>query len=348
MARAIIKLPKDRQYHYINPRTRTVISLVDVVLPEGPIVIKRCNPSKGESFSTASDLTISTQMLWRVANALSSQQPVNLDRVLGASYNTRSALEALIAHTPQFYTCYPGRIEVQNSSTQVKRGHKHIIWVPDKPHEDNKIVEIESKVVISEVPTKEVVYESLEFPELPPGEEIEVKRRHTQIQIALLKIGKSLDFKTWIANNDKGIIYQGKRLVEHDGVIEDLSREALMGLYPKAARAGLLIDCIWFKGDKLIPAVMEVEHTTGITSGLDRMKNFFDQLPELAQTRWVIVAPDEDRERVIKEARKQSYAAMNVRFLSYSSVEELYSLCQRRNFSELPVSFIESFMERCL
>jgi hypothetical protein len=30
-----------------------------------------------------------------------------------------------------------------------------------------------------------------------------IKRRHSQIQIALIKIGEQLGFRTWIAQNDK-------------------------------------------------------------------------------------------------------------------------------------------------
>jgi type II restriction enzyme len=42
-------------------------------------------------------------MLWRLANAIQEDAPINLDRVLGASYNSRSVIESLLAHTPQFY-----------------------------------------------------------------------------------------------------------------------------------------------------------------------------------------------------------------------------------------------------
>src|ERR1700676_836403 len=128
IVRAIGKLPKNRDYNYIAKSTSTKIEVVDVVLPEGPVVIKRYNPSKGEKASTAEHETISAAMIRRVANAISPEFPINIDRILGASYNTRSALEALLAHTPQFQYCYPGRIEVGESSTAIKKGHKHLMW----------------------------------------------------------------------------------------------------------------------------------------------------------------------------------------------------------------------------
>ena len=42
----------------------------------------------------------------RVSNAINPGEPFNIDRILGASYNTRSVLETLIALTPEFYYCY--------------------------------------------------------------------------------------------------------------------------------------------------------------------------------------------------------------------------------------------------
>lgn len=107
LVRAIAALPKDRAYHYPNPRTKTVVHIFDVTLPEGPITIKRYDPSEGGSLATAAPESVSSHMLWRMANALDSQQPINVDRILAGSYNVRSAVEALLAHTPQFHVCHP-------------------------------------------------------------------------------------------------------------------------------------------------------------------------------------------------------------------------------------------------
>jgi type II restriction enzyme len=62
-----------------------------------------------------------------------------------------------------------------------------------------------------------------------------------------------------------------------------------------------------------MPAVFEVEHSTGVTSGLTRMKHFRDQIPPI-DTRWVIVAPDENRNKVYAEANKEQFRDMNVHF----------------------------------
>lgn len=180
------RLHRNRAYNYVNPKTKGLIEIVDITRPEGPITIKRYNPSDGETSSAAKLETISSQMIWRIANAFTPGQPINFDRVLGASYNTRSVLEALIVHTPQFYTCTPGRIETTNASSIVKRGHKHVVWYPDNPHPLGIAGQTAVDVVISEMPNIDAYYESLTLPDTITNEslDIEVQRRMSVSNLA--------------------------------------------------------------------------------------------------------------------------------------------------------------------
>jgi type II restriction enzyme len=345
----INQLDKKINYNYLNPRNKGLIEIVEVEMPEGPIRIKRWDPSKGEISQNKKVETISSELIWRIANAFTQNQPINLDRVLGGSYNTRSVLETLLAHTPQFQFCYPGRIESTGGTPTIKKGHKHLMWSPDNPHKLGVIKETKTEIVISEIPTLEAFYDALVLPtDFKKTElDINIQRRHAQIQVALYFIGHQLDFRTWIAQNDKGILYQNKKLGEFDGIITSLKDEKLMSAYDDAIRAALLIDCIWFKNGKLMPAVMEIEHSTGVTSGLSRMKNFKDKFPPFP-TRYVIVAPDEDRDKVIREANKPQFHDMKTRFFSYSAVEELYALCQKRKLRGVTEEFLDCYMESVL
>lgn len=341
----IAQLPKNFQYPYVNPKTRTHIIVDAVEKPEGPIRIRRFNPAKGESPKNAKLETISGEMLWRVANAARENVPFNLDRILAGSYNTRSALETMLAHTPQFYSCYPGRIELIQDRESIKRGHKHLIWCPNEPHAPGVMAEKEVDMVISEVPGAELVYEAVSISPSPEtGLDIDLQRRHAQIQVALFLIGYQLNYRTWIAQNDKGLLYQNKRICEYPGVISDLRNERLLMAYGEAAQAALLIDCIWFKNGKLMPAVMEVEHSTGVRSGLLRMKKFKDQLPPFP-SRWVIVAPDADRDLVLRECQAPQFHDLDPKFFPYSAVEELYSLCLKRKIRGITEEFLDCFME---
>jgi len=343
---SIMKLKRDVSYDYVNPKTRTKIIVKDIKKPEGPIKILRYNPEKGETPNTAKEESISTQMIWRIANTIVEDKPINFDRILRGSYNTRSALESLLAHTPEFYFSYPGRVETIHSTTEIKRGHKHLIWKPNNPHEIGKIEEISTKIVISEIST-EAFYGELDLEEIKKKDtqiDINIQRRHSQIQLALLMIGIQLGSRVSIAKNDMKIIYQGKYIGQMEGVIKEIDRERLLVSYQDAVRIGSFIDVIWFRNDKFMPAVFEIEHTTGVTSGLSRMKSFHDLIPPI-RTRYVIVAPDEDRNKVYQESSKEQYKELNVNYFPYSGVEELYSLCQRRRIKGVNDEFLDSFME---
>lgn len=223
-------LPNNKVFNYIHSKTSTQIKVVNIVKPEGPISFQRIRPNKGETWQDAKIESISAQMIWRLANAFIPDHPINVDRIFGGSYNTRSALEALLAHTPQFYYCYPGRIESISSNNKIKRGHKHIIWCPNNPHAPNALVEAKVDMVISEVPFTDIVYDSLVLPDEmnKPELDIEMKRRHSQIQIALIEIGQHLGFKTWVAQNDKGIVYKNQKIGEMDGVIASLLKNKIL------------------------------------------------------------------------------------------------------------------------
>ena len=346
----INQLDKRAIYNYISPSNKGQIKIIGMDLPEGPIRIKRWPTKKGKTESTAPVESISSELIWRIANAFNPHQPINFDRVLGGSYNTRSVLESLIAHTPEFYYCFPGRIENKGGHTSIKHGHKHLIWKPDAPHRLGVLEKTDTDIVISEMPALDAFYDSLVLPtDILDSKEldIEVKRRHAQIQIALYFIGKQLNYRTWIAQNDKGIIYDHKKIGTYEGVIADLKDEKLISVYDDAIRAALMIDCIWFKNGRLMPAVMEIEHSTGVTSGLSRMKNFYDKFPPFP-TRYVIVAPDEDRDKVIREASKPQFKELNTRYFTYSAVEELYALCQRRKIRGVTEEFLDCYMEPIL
>lgn len=349
IVRAISCLPKNRDYNYVNSATPWKIRIKEVRTPSGPIIIRRWNPNDGKNYQSVKDESISSKMIWRLANALSENEPLNVDRVFAASYNTRSVLEALIAHTPEFYYCYPGRIMDIDGNSTIEHGHKHLIWLPDEPHENGVLCQKEvQNMAISEIPSHAVVYDNLELPDTMSvdGLDIEVVRRHTQIQIALYLIGLQLGYRTWIAQNDMGINYQGEPLVNQRGIISSLSNDENLVSTFHAEHEARLIDCIWFKNSHFMPAVMEVEHTTGITSGLNRMLGLYNAIPALRDVRYVIVAPDEDRDKVVERINQPQFRCLDARYFAYSSVEELYYICTHRNLHGVNQEFLDCYMEQ--
>ena len=348
IVRAITMLPKNQSYNYINESTHTKISIEEVKLPSGPIFIRRWNPIKGESASDAKVESISMQMITRVANAIELKVPLNIDRLLGASYNTRSALEALLCHTPEFFYCYPGRIDMSSGKPKIKDGHKHIYWDPSTPHQPGKVEEkFLHNLEINEIPAKSVIYNALELPSIDsskPTIDSTEKRLHLHMQMALYEIGCALCLNTYIAKNDQGAKYKGDLLVNHPRIISDLRNIPMVSSFPGAVEAGKLIDAIWFESLN-IPAVFEVENTTGVTSGLTRMLNFKLTLPQYSNMRYIIVAPDELKEKVYNEINKPEFISLHASYLSYSSVSELLALCQSRHLKGVTSSFIETYLE---
>lgn len=345
----INQLPRNIEYNYINARNKGKIEIYDVVLPEGPIKFRRYDASKNQVLAEAKIESISVSMLWVLANAIKEDKPVNIDRVYNGSYNTRSVLETLIVHTPQFYFCMPGRIQVTTNSKEIKKGHKHIVYRPNEPHQNGLLEETHADYQITEI-SHEVVQKGLELSDPVPGDTktIEQKREHARIQIALILIGQQLGFRTWVAQNDRGVEYEGRKLIEMEGVIDRLATEQVVSAYPRAIEAAKLIDCIWFKNGRLMPAVMEIELSTGVTSGLNRMKGFYDTGPNLRDVRWTIVAPDEDREKVLRKAQAEQFRELDSKFFSYSAVMELYSICERRKIRGVNDEFLDCFMEPCI
>lgn len=349
LVHAIGKLPRDIHYQYADTSTPTKLIIERVDYPEGPVIVRRYGTRKNPDVANAQSVSLSSPMIWRLANAMVPGKPINLERVFGSSYNSRSALEALLLHTPEFYSTKLDRLEQKGTTKKVKSGHKHLLYLPDEPHENGVMGRKELDMQVSEV-SFDVIYEgvTLETTRAITGVDIEQERRHAQIQIALVLIGQQLGFRTWVAANDRSIEYAGRRIAEMESVIDQLDAEQVLSAYPEASNAARLIDCIWFRNGRLMPAVMEVEHSTGVTSGLTRMKGFYDLGPALRDIRWTIVAPDELRKKVFDQANLEQFKPMDIRFFPYSAVDELYSLCQRRKPTGITDQFLDCFMERCV
>jgi type II restriction enzyme len=68
------------------------------------------------------------------------------------------------------------RLEVINTKQTVKKGHKHLVYLPNSPHENGKLSEYKANIVISEMKT-EVVYQSVDLETIRPVEGIRLKNQ---------------------------------------------------------------------------------------------------------------------------------------------------------------------------
>ena len=89
------------------------------------------------------------------------------------------------------------------------------MWCPNEPHPLGEMYEKETDIEISEI-TTDIIYELLTVPNAGLDTEIDIniQRQHARIQIYLILIGIKLGFKTWIAQNDRNIVYNNQRIIE--------------------------------------------------------------------------------------------------------------------------------------
>lgn len=183
---------------------------------------------------------------------------------------------------------------------------------------------------------------------LPRGEQKGLPKwlRRIQIQMALVIIGNRLGYTTCLAGDGARIISDGQTLSEAEAAAEGLRQQSPI---VDCGWAALLAGCVWFRNPRLVPAVIEVGDTQIAADNLRRMGEFQSLVPTLP-IRWVIAAPDEDRQKVIQEASKDVFKPLNARFFPHSAIEELCSLCVRRNIPAGSVNeaFLDSYMECCL
>jgi len=330
----INRLPRDITFQSVGKKSQ--YRLHDVVLPNGPIFVERNNKIA----------RISTNQLATIALACSNRPnyPLHVDRLFSAGGNTRSALETIIANTANFFVCKVQRID--NYTGEIKSEQRHFMYCPDEIHPIGEIHYKEYDSIISEVEVG-VEFGEISFSNTTLADEfnnIEIKRTHTQIQIALIEIGNALNFNTWIAKNDQSIEYNNSPLKNHDGVIQTLDHVEIL-FNNNIKQAAEYVDCIWFTKDgKHIPAVIEIEHSTGVTSGMTRMSKLHSEMPSM-RTQYVIVAPNVLRNKVVTEANQNIFSSISVGYMPYSTIRELYGLIQKYHIQGINHKFIESFIE---
>lgn len=343
LVNAISALSTRRTYDYYTGNTK--IKIIAIEGTEGPIKFQRWNKNSDIRNPSIGSLTVN--QLSTVASVFSRRPnyPIHFDRLFSGGGNSRSALETVLALTPNFFICYPQKSNPYTG--RIEEDLKHIMWCPDGVHPLGEMKEKSFKQIISEIELN-VDYGDMSLLLDSLGQEINSieAKMHAQMQVACVRIGAALKFQTWIAKNDQTIKVGKSKLGDLQGVLKSLDEvQILYSLESK--RAASLIDCIWFSQDfKYIPAVIEIEHSTGVTSGLTRMLKFKETIPSIDMT-FTVIAPDELRNKVVSEANNPVFNSMKTRYMPYSAVRELYGLIQKYNLSNVVQrSFIEPFMEK--
>jgi hypothetical protein len=120
-----------------------------------------------------------------------------------------------------------------------------------------------------------------------PEEAAPVASEHVEVQVLLARMGRALGYRIFIARNDRGREWQGKRLGDFPGVVDKLPNQ-----FNEATNKVVeLIDVLWLD-ENAIAAAFEVERSTSIYSGLLRMSDLLVMQPNL-DIPIFLVAPDD-------------------------------------------------------
>lgn len=146
---------------------------------------------------------------------------------------------------------------------------------------------------------------------------------HEEAEYYLLKIGELLEYSTYTVDSSK--MYNDTKLGEF-ATLKDLPD--FTGYKDKTSARE--IDVIWFDDLGYPTFCFEVEHTTDIVKGLNRLY----QLQQFHVT-FVIVAPEEKRSKFEVEMAKSPYRKLKdiYKFISYDELLALYEAVQ--NFRKL-------------
>jgi hypothetical protein len=185
-----------------------------------------------------------------------------------------------------------------------------------------------------------------DFVESPGKEAATISTRHTEIQHALLTLGRDMGVDLWVARNDRSKIWDGTTLGSLPGMVEQLPTQ-----FNEATNRTIeLIDVLWLKGNSIV-AAFEVESTTSVYSGLLRMSDLLALQPNLSINLF-LVAPDERREKVESELMRPTFKlrekplASICGFLGFDSlVQKLKGIHQLGLASSLKPDFLRRTAE---
>jgi predicted RNA-binding protein len=171
-------------------------------------------------------------------------------------------------------------------------------------------------------------------------------REHTEIQWHLLRLGADMGFDLWVAKNDKGKSWDGKKFTS----FAKLKAELPLQFDDATNRTIELIDVLWLKGNAIV-AAFEVESTTSIYSGLLRMADLVSMQPNLTIPLY-LVAPDDRRERVMTEVNRPTFSKLSpplseiCRFISFGTLkEQIKAVGHMLRF--IKPEFLEEISESC-
>jgi DNA modification methylase len=147
---------------------------------------------------------------------------------------------------------------------------------------------------------------------------------HTEVIYRLAKLGRAAGFAVGVGKKEASEFYHGENL----GSLANAEWKTRKDIKEFTAKAVNQIDCLWLGDDGGVVFAFEVEHTTAITSGIDRFIELLKLDPGLAGS-IVLVCP-ESRARKLNDILAHSHYIGHPLFmenkLTYLFYKDLVSL----------------------
>jgi hypothetical protein len=200
-----------------------------------------------------------------------------------------------------------------------------IVEVPDDEEDGNEVAEVAE-----------------------PTSQSELRESH-RIQGILAQMGIDMGFRVWIPRSDRATISKLIRAEGQGSLIEVLP----LNYDDATLKTVEQIDVIWLKNRSMARA-FEVEHTTAIYSGLLRMADLLALQPNM-DIRLHIVAPDEKRDKVLREIKRPVFSLLDrgplyesCSFIPYGAIDEIAKMKHLAHMSDSILEELSRNQQRTL
>ena len=176
-----------------------------------------------------------------------------------------------------------------------------------------------------------------------PGASPDAPRDSLRMQAAIAKIGVEMGFRVWVPRNDRYRVLDALPRALHMGFLDLLP----LNYDDTTLRTIEQIDVIWLRQRAMVRA-FEIEHSTAVYSGLLRMADLLALQPNM-NIRLHIIAPEERREKVLREIRRPVFSLLDrgplyesCSYLSYAAVSEIGAM---KHLGHMSDSIIDEYVE---
>jgi hypothetical protein len=166
-----------------------------------------------------------------------------------------------------------------------------------------------------------------------------------RMQALVARIGETMGFQIWIPMRDRTSVFREWR-PKRDVLLSELP---LHHFDAPTLRTVERIDVLWVQSNFIYRA-FEVEHTTSVSSGLNRMLDLLALQPNL-RVKLHIVAPSERRRKAFREIKRPGFS-LSDRFPALSeqctfiSYDKLKELAEEKHLRHMRDSVIDEYAEQ--